>query len=74
MKTPTVSAQEPKSLYRVLEIDAMSASRIVQMKMLFRRLVWQRRGARMWRGAEVKFILTVVTSGLAAFAVAYLVL
>jgi len=52
----------------------MSASRVVQMKMLFRRVVWQRRDARMWRGAEVKFILTVVTSGIAAFAVAYLVL
>ena len=52
----------------------VSVSRIVQMRMLFRRLVWRRKSPQTWRGAEAKFVLTVVTSGIAAFAVAYFVL
>jgi len=52
----------------------VSVSRIVQMRMLFRRLVWQRKNPQTWRGAEGKFVLTVITSGIAAFAVAYFVL
>jgi len=57
-----------------LETDAVSVSRIVQMRVLFRRLVWQRKNPQTWRGAEGKFVLTVITSGIAAFAVAYFVL
>jgi len=57
-----------------LETDVVSVSRIVQMRMLFRRLVWKRKSPQTWQGAEAKFVLTVVTSGIAAFAVAYFVL
>lgn len=51
----------------------MSASRVVQMKALFQRLVWRRRRPSLWLGAEVRFVLTVLGSGLVGFLISWLV-